>query len=87
MGDRLCAIYALNMSSSSSIAHSMTIKEDLLKCCTAELSYGLCKFISEVRRPNGEKYSPDSVFYLCLGIQQVKQEEITQTQHIQSCCI
>ncbi|XP_067268327.1 zinc finger MYM-type protein 4 [Chanodichthys erythropterus] len=48
----------------------MTIKEDLLKCCTAELSYGLCKFISEVRRPNGEKYSPDSIFYLCLGIQQ-----------------
>ncbi|XP_039536681.1 zinc finger MYM-type protein 4 isoform X3 [Pimephales promelas] len=51
-------------------SHSMTIKEDLLKCCTAELSYGLCKFISEVRRPNGEKYSPDSVYYLCLGIQQ-----------------
>ncbi|XP_043086009.1 zinc finger MYM-type protein 4-like, partial [Puntigrus tetrazona] len=25
--------------------------------------------ISEVRRPNGEKYSPDSIFYLCLGIQ------------------
>ncbi|XP_016365832.1 zinc finger MYM-type protein 4-like isoform X3 [Sinocyclocheilus rhinocerous] len=49
---------------------SMTLKEDLLKCCTAELSYGLCKFISEVRRPNGEKYSPDSIFYLCLGIQQ-----------------
>uniref|UniRef100_A0A8C2BUG2 Zinc finger, MYM-type 4 n=1 Tax=Cyprinus carpio TaxID=7962 RepID=A0A8C2BUG2_CYPCA len=54
---------------SSSIARSMTLKEDLLKCCTAEISYGLCKFISEVRRPNGEKYSPDSIFYLCLGIQ------------------
>ncbi|XP_058608810.1 zinc finger MYM-type protein 4-like isoform X3 [Onychostoma macrolepis] len=51
-------------------SRSMTLKEDLLKCCTAEISYGLCKFISEVRRPNGEKYSPDSVFYLCLGIQQ-----------------
>ncbi|XP_042632889.1 zinc finger MYM-type protein 4-like isoform X1 [Cyprinus carpio] len=50
-------------------SRSMTLKEDLLKCCTAELSYGLCKFISEVRRPNGEKYSPDSIFYLCLGIQ------------------
>ncbi|KTG35826.1 hypothetical protein cypCar_00003561 [Cyprinus carpio] len=50
-------------------ARSMTLKEDLLKCCTAEISYGLCKFISEVRRPNGEKYSPDSIFYLCLGIQ------------------
>ncbi|XP_016298822.1 zinc finger MYM-type protein 4-like isoform X2 [Sinocyclocheilus anshuiensis] len=51
-------------------SRSMTLKEDLLKCCTAELSYGLCKFISEVRRPSGEKYSPDSIFYLCLGIQQ-----------------
>ncbi|XP_050993318.1 zinc finger MYM-type protein 4 isoform X3 [Labeo rohita] len=51
-------------------SRSMTLKEDLLKCCTAELSYGLCKFISEVRRPNREKYSPDSIFYLCLGIQQ-----------------
>uniref|UniRef100_A0A8C1GXB8 Zinc finger MYM-type protein 4-like n=1 Tax=Cyprinus carpio TaxID=7962 RepID=A0A8C1GXB8_CYPCA len=50
-------------------SRSMTLKEDLLKCCTAELSYGLCKFISEVRRLNGEKYSPDSIFYLCLGIQ------------------
>ncbi|XP_077052160.1 zinc finger MYM-type protein 4-like isoform X3 [Siphateles boraxobius] len=59
-----------NMETPKFASHSMTIKEDLLKCCTAELSYGLCKFISEVRRPNGEKYSPDSVFYLCLGIQQ-----------------
>uniref|UniRef100_A0A671S2Q1 Zinc finger MYM-type protein 4-like n=1 Tax=Sinocyclocheilus anshuiensis TaxID=1608454 RepID=A0A671S2Q1_9TELE len=61
--------FGLN-TSSSSLARSMTLKEDLLKCCTAELSYGLCKFISEVRRPSGEKYSPDSIFYLCLGIQQ-----------------
>ncbi|KAG7500671.1 hypothetical protein JOB18_025701 [Solea senegalensis] len=48
----------------------MELKEDLLKCTTAELSYGLCCFISEVKRPNGEPYSPDSLFYLCLGIQQ-----------------
>uniref|UniRef100_A0A8C1QYW2 Zinc finger, MYM-type 4 n=1 Tax=Cyprinus carpio TaxID=7962 RepID=A0A8C1QYW2_CYPCA len=59
-----------NMESLKFGSRSMTLKEDLLKCCTAELSYGLCKFISEVRRPNGEKYSPDSIFYLCLGIQQ-----------------
>ncbi|KAL1256000.1 hypothetical protein QQF64_014061 [Cirrhinus molitorella] len=59
-----------NMETLKMGSHCMTLKEDLLKCCTAELSYGLCKFISEVRRPNGEKYSPDSIFYLCLGIQQ-----------------
>ncbi|KAG2461171.1 ZMYM4 protein, partial [Polypterus senegalus] len=45
-------------------------KEDILQCSSAELSYGLCQFIKELRRPNGDKYSPDSVFYLCLGIQQ-----------------
>ncbi|XP_055076574.2 zinc finger MYM-type protein 4 isoform X2 [Misgurnus anguillicaudatus] len=59
-----------NMETPKFGSRSMTLKEDLLKCSTAELSYGLCKFIAEVRRPNGEKYSPDSIFYLCLGIQQ-----------------
>ncbi|KAL0962432.1 hypothetical protein UPYG_G00339960 [Umbra pygmaea] len=48
----------------------MEIKEDVLKCTTAELGYGLCRFICEVKRPNGEAYSQDSLFYLCLGIQQ-----------------
>ncbi|TRZ01840.1 hypothetical protein DNTS_004280 [Danionella cerebrum] len=48
---------------------TMVPKEDLLKCCTAEISYGLFKFVSEARRPNGEKYSPDAIYYLCLGIQ------------------
>uniref|UniRef100_A0A3B5M961 DUF3504 domain-containing protein n=1 Tax=Xiphophorus couchianus TaxID=32473 RepID=A0A3B5M961_9TELE len=48
----------------------LELKEDLLRCTTAELSYGLCCFITEVKRPNGEPYPPDSLFYLCLGIQQ-----------------
>nr|XP_024655714.1 zinc finger MYM-type protein 4 isoform X2 [Maylandia zebra] len=48
----------------------LELKEDLLSCTTAELSYGLCCFIAEVKRPNGEPYSPDTMFYLCLGIQQ-----------------
>ncbi|XP_077403925.1 zinc finger MYM-type protein 4-like isoform X2 [Vanacampus margaritifer] len=48
----------------------LVMKEDLLRCTSAELSYGLCRFISEVRRPSGEHYSADSLFYLCLGIQQ-----------------
>lgn len=49
----------------------MTMKEDVLQCTSADLSYGLCRFINEVRRPNGEPYEPDSIYYLCLGIQQV----------------
>uniref|UniRef100_UPI0037E988C6 zinc finger MYM-type protein 4-like n=1 Tax=Semicossyphus pulcher TaxID=241346 RepID=UPI0037E988C6 len=46
------------------------IKEDVIQCDSAELSFALSHFIKEVRRPNGEPYSPDSIFYLCLGIQQ-----------------
>uniref|UniRef100_A0A4W6FBU1 TRASH domain-containing protein n=1 Tax=Lates calcarifer TaxID=8187 RepID=A0A4W6FBU1_LATCA len=46
------------------------IKEDILQCDSAELSFALSRFIREVRRPSGETYSPDSIFYLCLGLQQ-----------------
>uniref|UniRef100_A0A3B4YN85 Zinc finger MYM-type protein 4-like n=1 Tax=Seriola lalandi dorsalis TaxID=1841481 RepID=A0A3B4YN85_SERLL len=48
----------------------LDIKEDILQCDSAELSFALSRFVREVRRPNGETYSPDSIFYLCLGIQQ-----------------
>ncbi|XP_066191466.1 zinc finger MYM-type protein 4 isoform X3 [Sylvia atricapilla] len=50
--------------------HPVKLKEDILSCTFTELSFGLCQFIQEVRRPNGEKYDPDSILYLCLGIQQ-----------------
>ncbi|XP_030644396.1 zinc finger MYM-type protein 4 [Chanos chanos] len=59
-----------NMDTPKLGSRPMKLKEDMLQCSTAELSYGLYKFVSEVRRPNGESYSPDSIFYLCLGIQQ-----------------
>lgn len=48
----------------------MRIKEEILSCSAAELNYGLAQFVKEVQRPNGERYEPDSVYYLCLGIQQ-----------------
>lgn len=51
--------------------HPVDLKEDLLECNSVELSFALTRFIREVRRPNGDAYSPDSIFYLCLGIQQV----------------
>ncbi|XP_053719835.1 zinc finger MYM-type protein 4 isoform X1 [Synchiropus splendidus] len=47
----------------------LVMKEDVLQCTTTELIICLCYFINEVTRPNGEPYSPDSLFYLCLGIQ------------------
>ncbi|EDL80470.1 rCG30927 [Rattus norvegicus] len=56
----------------------MKLKEDILSCTFSELSLGLCQFIQEVRRPNGEKYDPDSILYLCLGIQQVPVSIITR---------
>ncbi|KAB0401305.1 hypothetical protein E2I00_017286 [Balaenoptera physalus] len=48
----------------------MRIKEDILACSAAELNYGLAQFVREITRPNGERYEPDSIYYLCLGIQQ-----------------
>ncbi|KAJ3609283.1 hypothetical protein NHX12_023806 [Muraenolepis orangiensis] len=51
-------------------SHPLELKEDVLRCTTTELSYGLCRFVVEVKKPNGEPYLPDSLFYLCLGIQQ-----------------
>ncbi|XP_028904210.1 zinc finger MYM-type protein 2 isoform X2 [Ornithorhynchus anatinus] len=49
---------------------SVKLKEDLLSHSTAELSRGLARFVNEIRRPNGESYAPDSIYYLCLGIQE-----------------
>ncbi|XP_076373398.1 zinc finger protein without children isoform X3 [Tachypleus tridentatus] len=45
-------------------------KTDLLQLSPDELNYSLCLFVKEVRKPNGEEYAPDSIYYLCLGIQQ-----------------
>ncbi|XP_069034923.1 zinc finger MYM-type protein 2 isoform X3 [Lepisosteus oculatus] len=50
------------------------LKRNLLSHAASELNYGLSRFVSEVRRPNGDSYAPDSVFYLCLGIQKHLQE-------------
>lgn len=56
-----------------STAKPMRIKEDILACTAAELNYGLAQFVKEITRPNGERYEPDSIYYLCLGIQQVRE--------------
>ncbi|XP_057708390.1 zinc finger MYM-type protein 2 [Corythoichthys intestinalis] len=45
------------------------VETDVLKMCTDELNEKLCGFVKEVCRPNGERYAPDSIYYLCLGIQ------------------
>ncbi|XP_057715372.1 uncharacterized protein LOC130930984 isoform X2 [Corythoichthys intestinalis] len=63
-----CWVQQHNMHSKRS--NPVVVKEEILQCDSAELSYALSCFVKEVRRPNGEAYSPDSIFYLCLGIQQ-----------------
>ncbi|XP_048388342.2 zinc finger MYM-type protein 2 [Stegostoma tigrinum] len=55
---------------SALLAKSAHIKGELLSYTAAELDCGLAMFVKEVRRPNGEHYAPDSLYYLCLGIQQ-----------------
>ena len=42
-------------------------KADLLQCTADELNFALCLFVKEVRKPNGEEYAVDSIYYLCLG--------------------
>ncbi|XP_041662656.1 zinc finger MYM-type protein 2 isoform X2 [Cheilinus undulatus] len=45
-------------------------KGNLLTLSSEELNVALSQFVREICRPNGERYSPDSILYLCLGIQQ-----------------
>ncbi|GLV41688.1 without children [Carabus blaptoides fortunei] len=45
-------------------------KNEILQLTADELNYSLCLFVKEVRKPNGTEYAPDTIYYLCLGIQQ-----------------
>lgn len=45
-------------------------KLDLLQLTASELNYCLGLFVKEVRKPNGSEYAPDTIYYLCLGVQQ-----------------
>lgn len=45
-------------------------KLDLLQLTANELNFCLCLFVKEVRKPNGSEYAPDTIYYLCLGVQQ-----------------
>ena len=51
------------------IANSSTpsFKSELLQMRADELNYLLCLFIKEARNQNGLEFSPDTIYYLCLG--------------------
>lgn len=56
-------------------------KSSLLSLSPEELNASLSQFVKEVCRPNGERYSPDSILYLCLGIQQVGNKSRGRLSH------
>uniref|UniRef100_A0A5K3FFB1 DUF3504 domain-containing protein n=1 Tax=Mesocestoides corti TaxID=53468 RepID=A0A5K3FFB1_MESCO len=47
---------------------------ELLDASDDELNAALTRFVHEVRKPNNETYVADSIFYLCLGIQEYLNE-------------
>ena len=51
------------------------IPDDLLELKNDELNILLADFLREVRKPTGEQYAPESLYYLCLGIQHYLQEK------------
>ncbi|XP_063069778.1 zinc finger MYM-type protein 2 isoform X2 [Engraulis encrasicolus] len=53
----------------------LRVKTNLLSMKAGRLGQALSRFVREVRRPNGERYTPDSILYLCLGIQKHLQEK------------
>ncbi|XP_033192634.1 zinc finger protein without children isoform X2 [Bombus vancouverensis nearcticus] len=55
---------------STPIRKMKLFKTDLLQLTADELNYSLCLFVKEVKKPNGAEYAPDTIYYLCLGIQQ-----------------
>lgn len=50
------------------------LKTELLNMSEADLNTTLSQFVREVRKPNNECYVADSIFYLCLGIQEYLNE-------------
>uniref|UniRef100_A0A671RUD9 Zinc finger MYM-type protein 2-like n=1 Tax=Sinocyclocheilus anshuiensis TaxID=1608454 RepID=A0A671RUD9_9TELE len=61
--------------SSTSISLHPVLSFSLLSLGPAELNQSLSHFVKEVRRPHGERYTPDSLLYLCLGIQKHLQDK------------
>ncbi|GJQ80270.1 hypothetical protein Trydic_g19322 [Trypoxylus dichotomus] len=59
-----------NLELQKSLKRQKPFKTEVLQLTSDELNYSLCLFVKEVRKPNGAEYAPDTIYYLCLGIQQ-----------------
>ena len=51
----------------ATIPKSHKLSLDPLNLDSVQLAHYLPRFVTQVRKPNGESYAPDSVYYLCLG--------------------
>uniref|UniRef100_A0A8C1CNV0 Zinc finger MYM-type containing 2 n=1 Tax=Cyprinus carpio carpio TaxID=630221 RepID=A0A8C1CNV0_CYPCA len=63
------------MNTSTLISLHPVLSFSLLSLSPTELNQSLSHFVKEVHRPNGERYTPDSLLYLCLGIQKHLQDK------------
>lgn len=52
------------------ISSKETKATKLLSITAKDLNESLCLFIKQVRKPNGAEYAPDTIYLLCLSIQQ-----------------
>ena len=59
-----------------------SFETDILKLRADELNYTLCMFVKEVKKPNGDAYAADSIFYLVLGIQEFLQENSRESKQL-----
>ena len=50
------------------------LDNDVVKMELADVSFWLQRFVLEVRKSNGDVYSPDSLYQLCCGIQRALRE-------------
>lgn len=59
------SFWARAASGAAASSRQTLLKLDVLRCSAEELNHS---FMKEARKPNGEEYAPDSIYYLCLGL-------------------
>lgn len=52
-------------------------KSEILHCSADELNIALSMFVREVRKPTGQAYAADSVYYLCLGMYHAQSQPLS----------
>jgi len=58
----------LEVAGRAGASRTKLFKSEILQCSADELNIALSLFVREVRKPTGQTYAADSVYYLCLGM-------------------